>query len=146
MLAKSLGAKVYPNGIKEIGWYDIELTEAAKNDRLFAPCRPREPVFQWHGDTFDLPTGAVHLAHSPVCKHQAFRYGNSAWALQFHWEVTSATIEDWLGEDENCGEVAELDYIDPAAIRRATPTALPFMQQTASPVFARFAELCKERL
>ncbi len=62
LLAKSLGSKVYPNRVKEIGWYDIDFTPAAAEDPLFAECRSVENVFQWHGDTFDMPPGAVQLA------------------------------------------------------------------------------------
>ncbi len=86
LLAKALGAKVYPNAVKEIGWYEIELQPAASDDVLFAGSAARETVFQWHGDTFDLPPGAVHLALGRECRHQAFRYGRAAWGLQFHIE------------------------------------------------------------
>ena len=118
LLAKTLGAKVYPAPRKEIGWYSIELTAAAADDRLFAQSGVRT-VFQWHGDTFDLPAGAVHLARSPVCENQAFRYGSSAYAMQFHIEMTAAMIDDWLTEAGNCRELAELDYIDPREHPRA---------------------------
>ena len=106
LLAKALGARVYPNGIKEIGWYPLELTAAAAEDRLFAGCGPESTVFQWHGDTFDLPPGAVHLAQSPLCRNQAFRIGPSAYGLQFHIEMTAEMIDDWLAESGNSRELA----------------------------------------
>ena len=93
LLAKTLGARVYPNRVKEIGWYPIELTPAAADDPLFAQSGA-QTVFQWHGDTFDLPAGAVHLARSPLCENQAFRYGHNAYGLQFHIEMTAAMIDD----------------------------------------------------
>ena len=65
------------------------MTPAAADDPLFAQSGTRT-VFQWHGDTFDLPHGAVHLARSPLCENQAFRYGSAAYGLQFHVEMTSA--------------------------------------------------------
>ncbi len=113
LLAKALGATVFPNRVKEIGWYPIDLTPEAAADPLFDGCAPRETVFQWHGDTFDLPRGTVHLATSDLCRHQAFRFGDSAWGLQFHIEMTEALIDDWLGNGQNCDELAGLDYIDP---------------------------------
>jgi GMP synthase (glutamine-hydrolysing) len=154
LLAKSLGAKVFSNGIKEIGWYSVDLTPQAVGDALLGTvakelARSTSPgrvtVFQWHGDTFDLPAGAVHLAHSEACRHQAFRYGDSAYALQFHLEVTAEMIDDWLNEKGNCDELAALDYIDPQAIRRRTPQEIPAMQTLGATVFGHFAALCAQR-
>ena len=102
-------------------------------------------MFQWHGDTFDLPPGAVHLAQSPVCKHQAFRYGPSAFGLQFHAEMTGEMVDDWLGEEGNCGELSTLDYIDPAGIRTQTPELLPKMQALGRRILPRFIDLCRRR-
>ncbi len=144
LLAKSLGARVFANRVKEIGWYEIELLPAAADDPLFHGCPPRQTVFQWHGDTFDLPPGAVHLAQSPLCRHQAFRYGPSAFGLQFHAEMTGEMVYDWLGEPANCGELSSLDYIDPAAIRAQTPEFLPKMQALGRQILPRFAGLCRD--
>src|ERR1035438_7717383 len=83
LIAKALGASVYRNPVKEIGWFEIELTGEGAADPLFAGVGPRETVFQWHGETFDLPPGARWLASSTACCHQAFRIGSSASALQF---------------------------------------------------------------
>ena len=141
LLAKALGARVYPNGVKEIGWYSIEMTPAATEDPVFAH-GGTQTVFQWHGDTFDLPSGAVHLARSPLCENQAFRYGPNAYGLQFHVEMTAAMIDAWLGEPGNCGELAELDYIDPEAIRNQTPRELPRLQALAGQMLGRFARMC----
>jgi GMP synthase (glutamine-hydrolysing) len=142
LLAKAMGAKVYPNGVKEIGWYEIELQPAAADDALFAGSAARQTVFQWHGDTFDLPPGAVHLALSRQCRHQAFRYGRAAWGLQFHIEMTATIVDAWLTEAENCRELAGLDYIDPRAIAAQTPQRMPAMQALGDRVLPRFAALC----
>ena len=145
LLAAALGARaVMRSPTKEIGWYDLETTDAAPHDRLFRHLGKRETVFQWHGDTFDLPAGAVHLARSPICENQAFRYGDSAWALQFHLEVTPEIIETWLSEPDGCAELAKLDYIEPAQIRSRTPSCLPPMQKTGDRVFGEFAQLCRQ--
>ena len=142
LLAKAMGARVYPNRVKEIGWYSLKMLPETARDRLFTDCQRTETVFQWHGDTFDLPLDAVHLAQSTRCKHQAFRVGPSAWGLQFHIEMTPDMVDSWLSEPLNCGEVAQLDYIDPAAIRAATSSEFPKMQQLGRRVLSRFAAVC----
>ena len=145
LVAKALGSKVYPNGLKEIGWYPLDVLPAAIDDALFGGCPPNMTVFQWHGDTFDLPPGAVQLARSPLCAQQAFRFGRAAYGLQFHLEMTGPMIEDWLCESGGCAEIAGLPYIDPAEIRRRTPGELPTLNQHARRMFAEFATLCRER-
>lgn len=142
LLAKACGARVYPNAVKEIGWYEVELTPAARDDWLFAECPPRPTVFQWHGDTFDLPAGAVLLATGPLCRHQAFRVGSRAYGLQFHIEMTAELIDSWLDHPENDAELASLPYIDPQQIRRQTPVMLPRLEAVGTEVLRRFATLC----
>ena len=105
LIAKALGSRVYRNAVKEIGWFDIHLTEAGVRDALFAGIDPVETVFHWHGETFDLPPGAQWLAYSEACRNQAFRAGASVYGLQFHLEVTPAMIEDWCARDANRGDV-----------------------------------------
>jgi len=114
LLARSLGAKVYRNAVKEIGWFDLHLTEPGRQDRLLSSMRPTETVFHWHGETFDLPPGAVWLAQSEACRNQAFRVGEQCYGLQFHLEVTPAMIADWCEQDVNCGDMREVEApIDP---------------------------------
>jgi GMP synthase (glutamine-hydrolysing) len=144
LLAKALGAKVYANKIKEIGWYHLELTPQAADDPLLGGCAPRQLVFQWHGDTFDLPSGAIRLAQSEHCRHQAFRYGSSAWGFQFHVEMTPRLVTDWLDEPNNRQELAGLDYIDPEVIRRRKTEALAAMDSFGQQVLGRFAALCRK--
>ena len=143
LLAKAMGARVYPNRIKEIGWYTIQLTPDAAEDRLFRGSSAEETVFQWHGDTFDLPPGGVLLARSPQCPHQAFRYGSAAWGLQFHVEMTVEGIECWLHEATNVRELDALDYVDPQAIAEQLPQAFPAMRSLGDRVLARFVALCQ---
>ena len=115
LIAKALGARVYRNAVKEIGWFDIELTGEGARDPLFTGAGPRETVFHWHGETFDLPAGARWLASSADCPHQAFRVGANVYALQFHLEVTPEMIADWCAQDANCGDMREVGTpIDPA--------------------------------
>jgi len=143
LLAKALGARVYPNTVKEIGWYPLEWLPAADDDPLFAR-NGTATVFQWHGDTFDLPQGAVLLARGSSCQNQAFRWGSTAYGLQFHIEMTAAMIDEWLSKGHESGELAGLDYINPREIRQKTPLLLPYMQQLAADLFGRFARMCLE--
>lgn len=91
LVADVLGAKVYANTDKEIGWFPVELTEYAQLSNLFTTFPPRLDVFHWHGDTFDIPEGAVHVVHSAGCAHQAFVYEEHVIGLQFHLETTPAS-------------------------------------------------------
>ncbi|MFF0745953.1 glutamine amidotransferase [Streptomyces sp. NPDC004111] len=93
LIAAALGAKVYPAEAKEIGWGPVELSEEGAGSPLAGLT---SPVLHWHGDTFDLPTGATHLASTPVCTNQAFAVGRTALGLQFHVEVLGSAIESWL--------------------------------------------------
>jgi len=108
IMAKALGARVYAGPGKEIGWYDIELVDEGPEDPLmrtlsFDPATGETSrmlsVFQWHGETFDLPRGAVRLARSELYPNQAFRYGEGAYAFQFHIEVRKEMISEWLKDE-----------------------------------------------
>jgi GMP synthase-like glutamine amidotransferase len=92
LIADVLGAQVYKNPVKEIGWMPIELTEEGKKSALFKDFPKEQTVFQWHGETFDLPSGAVHIAQSKDCPNQAFMYGKNVVGLQFHLESTADSI------------------------------------------------------
>lgn len=93
LIAHVLGSKVYKGAIEEIGWCEIELSEIGKEDICFKYFNNTK-VFQWHGDTFDLPKGAFLLASSIEFPNQAFKYGD-AYGLQFHPEITPDLIEVW---------------------------------------------------
>jgi len=95
LLAAALGARVYAGDAPEVGVLPVTLTEAALADPIFAGL-PRElPALQWHGDTFDLPEGAVLLASSPAYANQAFRFGPHAYGVQFHVEVDGDLAREW---------------------------------------------------
>jgi GMP synthase (glutamine-hydrolysing) len=144
LLAKTLGSRVYANSVKEIGWYGLEWFPSAGDDQLLGQ-KGATKVFQWHGDTFDLPPGAVQLAQGSSCANQAFRWGTNAYGLQFHIEMTAAMIDKWIEKGKESGELAALDYISPEAIEEQTPRLLPEMQQLAAQIFGRFAGLCIRR-
>ncbi len=95
LLAASLGGRVHPGPEPEVGLLPVTLTAEALADPVFAGL-PRELLtLQWHGDTFELPPGAVLLAGSAAYPNQAFRYGERAYGVQFHLEVTPAMAEEW---------------------------------------------------
>ena len=145
LLAKALGAQVYRNPQKEIGWYTVDLTPAGAADPLFAGLTSPVPVFQWHGDAFDLPTGATPLASSPLCTHQAFRYGDRVYGLLFHLELTPDVIHSWLATFHD--ELVSLQgIIDPARIVAAIPHRYAEYQQVGSRVFANLVERLWEPL
>jgi GMP synthase-like glutamine amidotransferase len=109
LIAMVLGAKVYPNPHKEIGWFPVYKTPQAQDTSIGKILPESFMAFHWHGDTFDIPEGAVHLAESKVCKNQAFVYLNRVIALQFHLESTQSSIESLI---QNCrDELISAPYI-----------------------------------
>lgn len=95
LLACTLSARVYKNHRAEIGCMTVDLTPAGEKSPLFFGISSPAEVFQWHGDTFDLPDCATHLAQSPFCPHQAFGYEEFAFGVQFHIEVTLEEAQKW---------------------------------------------------
>ena len=101
LIAKALGASVYANSVKEIGWHMVEKT--GHNSPWVADLPDSFEAFHWHGETFDLPAGAELLLRSVRCRHQAFAHGNML-ALQCHVEMTAAMVKEWA--DINRQELA----------------------------------------
>jgi GMP synthase (glutamine-hydrolysing) len=132
LIAKALGARVYASGTKEIGWAPVTLTAAGA-----ASCLEHladTPVLHWHGDTFDLPDGAVHLASTPVCRHQAFAYGEHTLALQFHAEAVGPALEAWF-VGHTC-EIAATAGLSVGALRAATQRHSPQMADRGRACFS----------
>lgn len=135
LIAKALGARVYRNPVREIGWAPVYWTGPARSDLLFRDFAAPEMLFHWHGETFDLPKDAEHLAYSDACVHQAFRVGSNVYGMQFHAEVTPAVIEDWCRSDEACGSAREMVApIDPYA-------NAPRLVEMANTIFDRWCGL-----
>jgi GMP synthase-like glutamine amidotransferase len=101
LIADVLGSSVYKGLEKEIGWFPITMTPEAQNYPAFAAIPQAFKVFHWHGDTFDLPSGAVRLAYSQACANQAFIYGEKVIGLQFHLESTQESVSQII---ENCAD------------------------------------------
>ncbi len=96
LISNALGAKVIKNKEKEIGWFDIQLKPAAQEGDLFFDLGSSIKVFHWHGDTFELPQGAVHLASSEACTNQAYLYNEKVLAMQFHLEPTQQSLQKMM--------------------------------------------------
>lgn len=112
LLADVLGGRVYRGPEKEIGWFPIELTAEGEATEPFASLPQTFEVFHWHGDTFELPPGAVRLASSAICANQAFLYDGRVLGLQFHLESTPASVRDII---VNCAdELVDASYVQGA--------------------------------
>ncbi len=102
LLADVLGAKVYRNKYKEIGWHKVRLTEDSKKSRFFKDFPEEFTPFHWHGDTFDIPSGCTRTSESEICCNQSFVLDDRIIALQFHLESTQDSIKNLIkysGED-----------------------------------------------
>ncbi len=107
VLASALGAEVRPGAAPELGVLEVELTGAAADDPVFGGAPSRFSTLQWHGDTYELPAGAVRLARSERYEQQAFARGR-AYGVQFHLEVDGALAAEWMGVPEYVAELREL--------------------------------------
>lgn len=96
LIASVLGAKVSRNPDKEIGWYDVRLTEEGKKSSIGGALPEQFAAFHWHGDTYELPAGAQRLAHSEACREQAFIYNERVLGLQFHLDVQRRNVEQLI--------------------------------------------------
>jgi GMP synthase-like glutamine amidotransferase len=96
LVADVLGAKVYKNNFNEIGWFPVRITNAAKQNKLFSHLPDELEVFHWHGETFDLPAGAILVAENEACKNQAFLFKEKVLGFQFHFEMTEQSINGML--------------------------------------------------
>ena len=134
LMARALGAKVYSNSAKEIGWSPVTLTEAGKSSSLGV--LEEVPVLHWHGDTFDLPEGATLLASTSLTRNQAFSWGKAALGLQFHVEATGQGLERWfIG---HAGEIGATAGLSVTGLRSETHRYAAMMEECGPGVLARF--------
>ena len=142
LLAHALGAPVKRHHTPEIGWYPLQVTDAGRDDPVLAPLGERAPVFQWHGQHFEIPRSATHLARSDTCEQQAFRWGERAYGFQFHLEMDEALIERWLATPGYRAELERREGLhDEQAIRAHTREHIGAMQRHADAVFNNFLDL-----
>jgi len=112
LIAEALGARVYPNDQKEIGWFDVKLSETAQKHPLFENFEKKFQVFHWHGDTFDIPFGGDPWISSDRCTNQAFLIHEKVLGLQFHLEVTEQSLKAMV--ENGTSELTESRDIQPA--------------------------------
>lgn len=113
ILATALGEEVYPGPEKEIGWHNLQFLPSLGEFRIFKDLPVARKVFHWHGDTFNIPEGALRIARSQLFPNQGFIYNRRVLALQFHLEVTPEAVK---GMVEHCGdELVDGPHIQSAA-------------------------------
>lgn len=139
LIAGALGAQVYPGPQKEIGWYPVEVVEPL--DELTQGLPSSFMGFHWHGDTFDLPSGATPLFRSQLYANQGFRWGRKIYALQFHLEVTAAMVADWLNDPGCQAEIAAVPGLDPETIRHGRRQHAGELERIGAQVFDRFLSI-----
>ena len=133
LIAKSFGSKVYSGSKYEIGFYhDLKIEN---NSQLFSGFDNPFTVFHWHGDTFDLPDGAIRLASSGHYSNQAFQY-KSAIGLQFHLEVNEDMVNLWLDRTEN--NLKKISYIYPEKIRSEIIESMPMVKSNMNNFYNNF--------
>jgi GMP synthase (glutamine-hydrolysing) len=138
LLATALGARVRRGPQKEIGWFPVALTEAARADALFAGAPSSFVAYHWHGDVFDCPAGAVSLARSALTDCQAFRYGANAYGLLFHLEVTAPLIAEMVRTF--AAELREVGISGEEIVRHAAQH-LPELERIGRRVFDAWTRL-----
>jgi GMP synthase (glutamine-hydrolysing) len=141
LMARALGAKVGASPAPEIGWQRIECGNSPERSDWFG-AEPAQHVFHWHYEAFDLPSGAVALASSPACPHQAFAIGMHL-ALQFHVEVDDAKVWLWLSQAEAAYLEAQRHHASvhgEQRVRDDTERHLQAQQRLADRIYARWLQ------
>ena len=136
LLAEAAGARPHRMPEPEIGWYEVEITDAGAADPVIGPLAPAVELFEWHHYVAPLPPGAVELARTPQCV-QAFRIdGKPAWGLQFHAEVTRESLWGWLDGWDN--SEATHTTLDPDQIRAASEQRIENQNEIGRGIAERF--------
>jgi GMP synthase (glutamine-hydrolysing) len=142
IIASAMGARIYAGDQPEVGWGEVTLTQSGMADPLMAGVDQVLPVLHWHGDTFDLPEGAVNLASSDKFENQAFRAGTNIYGIQFHLEIDEEMVREWVAMDleEENGIVSE-----PGEILDDVKLYLDQVRFVGSFVIGRFLDLVAGR-
>lgn len=140
LIAAAAGSRVYPGPVREVGWSQVTLNDYATTDDLFSGLPSPLLVFQLHGDSFELPEGAILLAGNESYANQAFRLGTNVYGLQFHVEATGTLVGEWAGE--------YADYIAAAGVTRAEllgdiDDRCAALKKAAAHITRRFASLVR---
>jgi GMP synthase (glutamine-hydrolysing) len=143
LLARSLGAAVAPSPRRELGFFPVRSIGGSADDPLASCFRDGDVVFQWHRDTFEIPAGATRTLQGDEVPNQAFRVGNRAWGFQFHLEIDSRKLEEWLDLaeptlEQEWGRTAQ-------ELKEEGERHLPTQQQRSRELFRRFATVIGDR-
>jgi GMP synthase (glutamine-hydrolysing) len=133
LMAKALGARVFPGPVKEVGWGRVDLTADGRASALMPLGDDGALVLHWHGDTFDLPAGATRLAQNANYQNQAFAHGGNALALQFHLEADGEVLENWY--TGNSGDLAAVQ-MSAAALKAETMKISDAVRARGTKIFA----------
>ena len=140
LLAASLGARVYPGPRPEVGLLPVELTDDGRADPVFGGLDGDLVTLQWHGDTFDLPDGAVRLARSSAYENQAFRVSR-AYGVQFHLEVSPEMAREWAAVPEYVASLERTLGVDGApAFLQAIERRADEMRSAGRTLFERWLD------
>jgi GMP synthase (glutamine-hydrolysing) len=144
LIARVLGARVYPAGHTELGWTPLTLTDAGRQSPLRHLDGKQTSMLHWHGDTFDLPQGATLLASTPTCPHQAFSYGEHVLALQCHPEIRADRFEPWL--IGNAVEIAATPGVNVNSLRVDTARHAPTLERAARAMFNEWLDAVEAKV
>jgi GMP synthase (glutamine-hydrolysing) len=140
LMAKAFGGKVFANREKEIGFFNVRFTPEAAGDPLWEGHTETFQPVHWHGDTFTLPPGAVHLAESALTPNQMFRFGERSYGFQFHLEIDEKVLTAMIGDD---GGGLPRYGVDPDAFLREGRAAFPKVRPLADAIFGRWTEFLR---
>ena len=136
LIAKTLGSRVYPAWRKEIGWIPLSLSAAGRSSAVSHLAPEKTSMLHWHGDTFDLPNGAIRLASTPDCENQAFSVQENVLAFLCHPEVTSKGLERWfIG---HAIEIAQTPGISVQSLRADTALFAPKLEPQSALCFSEW--------
>ncbi len=133
LIAKAFGAKVYSGSVKEIGFYNDIVVD--NESSLFLGIKNPMTVFHWHGDTFELPSNSIRIAHSKNYSNQSFQY-QSVVGLQFHLEVNQSIVKLWLEKAQK--KISEIPYINPERILNEIDEKIPIVQNNMNIFYKNF--------
>jgi GMP synthase (glutamine-hydrolysing) len=139
LIADVLGAKVYANLCKEIGWFPVYKTEDAARTSLADVIPDTMDVLHWHGDTFDLPAAAVHLTRSEACANQGFVYEDRVIGLQFHLETTAPGLQSLISHCSH--EIDDSRFVQPPEMMTAEPERFKQVNQVMDQLLDRLVKL-----
>jgi GMP synthase-like glutamine amidotransferase len=143
LMSKALGAKITKNPIKEIGWGEVTVSENEVAKNWFGSIETFN-AFHWHGETFSLPEGAIHLLASPYCQNQAWSIGKHL-AFQTHIEMTAEMVTKWCeeGVDELRESAASIAVQQADAMKKELPLHVFFLQKVAKQVYTQWIKNLK---